>query len=65
MPGRLGTPFSAGAMRLAVLQIVHFWQDARATWDKVQQMARQAISDGAEVLSLEILSPNQAGTVQM
>lgn len=44
------TPFSAGAMRLAVLQVAPVWLDAWATWDKLKALAQEAIADGAEVL---------------
>ncbi|MEM9797138.1 MAG: carbon-nitrogen hydrolase family protein [Pseudomonadota bacterium] len=44
------TPFSAGAMRLAILQVAPIWLDAWATWDKLKSMARKAVTDGAEVL---------------
>ncbi|MEM9843417.1 MAG: carbon-nitrogen hydrolase family protein [Pseudomonadota bacterium] len=44
------TPFSAGTMRLAVLQVAPVWLDAWATWDKIKDMARAAASEGAEVL---------------
>lgn len=44
------TPFSAGTMRLAVLQVAPVFLDAWATWEKIKAMALKAIQDGAEVI---------------
>jgi len=45
------TPFAAGAMRLAVLQVAPVFLDAWATWEKIKKMATKAASDGAEVIA--------------
>ncbi len=42
--------FSAGTLRLAVLQVAPVFLDAEGTWDKIKAMAKQAVDDGAEVI---------------
>jgi hypothetical protein len=37
------TPFSAGTLRLAVLQVAPVFLDAWATWEKTKAMALKAI----------------------
>lgn len=45
------SPFSAGTLRIAVLQVAPVYLDAWATWDKIKSMALEAVKDGAEVLT--------------
>jgi len=42
--------FSAGTLKLAVLQVAPVFLDALATWDKIKAMAKEAIDDGAEII---------------
>lgn len=44
------SPLSAGALRLAVLQVAPVFLDAWATWEKTKSMALKAVKEGAEVI---------------
>ncbi|MCT4609733.1 MAG: carbon-nitrogen hydrolase family protein [Pelagimonas sp.] len=43
MPDK-SSPFSAGTLRVAVLQVVPVFLDAWATWEKIKAMALKAVS---------------------
>ncbi|MEP2474366.1 MAG: nitrilase-related carbon-nitrogen hydrolase, partial [Paracoccaceae bacterium] len=45
------SPFSAGTLRVAALQIAPVYLDAWGTWGKIKSMALDAVKDGAEVLT--------------
>jgi nitrilase len=45
------TPFSAGALHLAVLQVAPVFLDAWATWEKLKSFGDRAVQQGAEVLT--------------
>ncbi|MEP2640956.1 MULTISPECIES: carbon-nitrogen hydrolase family protein [Roseobacteraceae] len=45
------SPFSAGTLKLAVLQVAPVFLDAWGTWDKLKAMGLDAVRDGAEVLT--------------
>ncbi|MEP6018207.1 MAG: carbon-nitrogen hydrolase family protein [Paracoccaceae bacterium] len=45
------SPFSAGTLRVAALQVAPVYLDAWGTWAKIKSMALDAVKDGAEVLT--------------